>query len=202
MSKNGFHIKARALRASNAAFRLPAVPGIDQHVKDMQDIAKTATVEHARVVDWKTGKTLWQSAGSDITVDLGKCQYLEGNLIIHTHPAPAELSEGDIVCTTVSQARANMAVCGDGTVSWAGPFDKRHCPGPFFVELVADRVRREYGWGGWHIATCEEARQYTREIARDNYFIARRFVAIGWVDEYYAHYSDKLIEKMADVEVE
>ena len=184
-----------ALEASNKAFVLPSVPHIAEHIAAMRAKAQTSKFECARVVDWRTGCTLWESSGeceSSISMD-GAMHCTRGNLMIHTHPISAELSLPDLVCCASMQARANLAVCGDETLSWSTGLNARAAHMSVFQwHWMQDCARMEYGFQPDKLNL-----QHPRECAVDNYWLAHGVVGAGLVNEYRTFYSPALINLIA-----
>lgn len=186
-------ITAESLRESNKAFRLPHVPHIADRIEEMRKLADTG-IEHAMVVDWHSGAVLWRTSGSDHDVNIEpawKAGLSQHNLIIHTHPGPAECSIDDAACTTACEARANIAVCADGTTSIVGGIDIPAFLYKAAIECLATAARSAYA-----IDTDKCRANDPIEIARDNYAIAQFARDNAWVSHWSTHYSDALIAAM------
>lgn len=188
-------ITAEALKASNAEFTLPPVPHIEDRITEMRELAKTAKVEHAMVVGWHSGEVLWRNAGDSGSVDIAPANeagLTHGNLIIHTHPGPAELSIDDAACVNSCAAMGNMAVCADGTVSWCGPLRIRN---PWFYQLMLPDLAKQARLLR-HISGEKCNAEDPIEIARDNRTIVDAAREAGWITHWQTHYSDALIAAM------
>lgn len=186
-------ITAQSLRESNAAFRLPAIPHLADRIEEMRQLADTG-VEHAMVVDWHSGAVLWRGTGDAGSVDLTPASKLgvsHGNLIIHTHPGPAECSIDDAACVNSTQAKANIAVCADGTTSIVGPLNVTGRQYATHLPLLAREARTAY-----RINTAKCNAEDAIEIARDNYAIAHMAKQVGWARIWLTRYSDALIAAM------
>lgn len=193
------HITAEALRESNKAFRLPRVPHIADRIEEMRKLADTG-IEHAMVVDWHSGAVLWRGTGDAGSVDITPAFQLgvsQGNCIIHTHPGPAECSIDDAVCCNSTRARANIAVCADGTTSVCGPL---HVPEFLYrvsIGQLAHEARTAYRINDERMQENDPI-----EIARDNYAIAAAARQCGWARHWSTHYSDALIAAMPQTDGE
>ncbi|HJQ13062.1 MAG TPA: hypothetical protein VJ840_18665 [Gemmatimonadaceae bacterium] len=186
-----------ALRASNAAFRLPSVPHIEDHIAAMREKAATLPHEAGRIVDWRTGNTLWESSASDAdagSVDMsGAGSFTIGNLMIHTHPIAAELSVPDFCCCTSTCARANLAVSPDGTLSWSEGI--RNDTTWDSIYQTTGMVRHWYGYRGFDFD--EKRRPDSRLAALDNYWLAAGLYDSGvMLGEQHNFYSDAVIALM------
>lgn len=187
------HITAEALRESNEAFRLPPVPHIADRIEEMRKLADTG-VEHAMVVDWHSGAVLWRGTGDAGSVDITPAFKLgasQGNCIIHTHPGPAECSIDDAACCNSTRARANIAVCADGTTSVCGPL---HVPQVLYSLMIGSLAREARA--AFRIDDARCCANDPVEIARDNYAIAYAAREAGWAQHWSTHYSDALIAAM------
>lgn len=190
-------ITAESLRESNKAFRLPHVPHIADRIEEMRKLADTG-IEHAMVVDWHSGAVLWRTSGSDHDVNIEpawKAGLSQHNLIIHTHPGPAECSIDDAACTTACEARANIAVCADGTTSVVGGVQIPAMLYRLSIETLAATAREAYAIDSHKCIDGDPI-----EIARDNFAIAHFARANRWVTHWSTHYSDALIAAMPQTE--
>lgn len=189
-------IPMKTLEASNKAFVLPDIPHIGERVAEARALAAAhPEAEQAMVIDAKTGAVLWRSQGDAENVDIQGAYdkgLTAGNLIIHTHPKPAELSLPDVICATACDALGNMAVCADGTVSWTTGANKHQC-GPETMRRAADLARHLAG-----AQQIEDIQGDATAIARDNYWIARTECHFGFVRGYWAHYSESLMSALSD----
>lgn len=191
-------LSRESLARTNAAFKLPTVPGIERHIAEMRAIAAQSPVECARVVDWHTGATLWESsphAANAKQVDVGDAVrrgFTRGNLIIHTHPLPAELSLDDFACCVSAGAAGNMAVCAnDETVSWCGPLQ------PWVtnwgqLDAAAWVARLNSG-----IDLDKVDLDHPDLIAVDNATIAQQLVSSHIAGAYFVRYSPHVVDELA-----
>lgn len=182
------------LEAMNAAFKLPDIPHIAERIAEARKLAQEhPDAEQGFIVDAKTGDVVWRGTDGDReTVDIGDAYrkgLAQGNLIVHTHPMPAELSEPDLICAAACESLGNMAVCADGTVSWSTGANKHQCS-PQMMDRAALLARHLSGW--------TEDNNSSVQIARDNYWIAYALRRVGFVPGYWTHYSDSLIDTMSD----
>lgn len=165
-------ISRETLMAANAAFKLPSIPHISERIAEMRKIAQTSKVEHAIIVSRKTGDVLWASPeGTSCAVDVTdawKAGLTEGNLIIHTHPIPAELSIPDLMCGANCGACGNMAVSPDGTVSWCTDPADSLCIPPWIFDDMAHEARKEHNVPR---IPRESDPDFARKAACDNYWI-------------------------------
>lgn len=159
------------LMAANAAFKLPAIPHITDRIHEMREIAQTSKVERAIIVSRNTGDVLWRSPeGQAMCVDVTdayKAGLTQGNLIIHTHPIPAELSLPDAICAASAGAYGNMAVSPDGTVSWCSSAATVPGTSPALFYTIADDARDDH-----HVPSFDENDpDFNHICACDNYWI-------------------------------
>lgn len=183
------------LTAMNSAFVLPDIPHISERVREARELAaQHPEAEQAFIVDRRTGAVIWRGTdNASDSVDIKSAAdmgLVVGNLIVHTHPIPAELSEPDVECATICMAYGNMAVSPDGTVSWTTGAD-RHRSSPRLFEQLSTRARLYSGYE-------EEDNDPSNKTAcaRDNYWIARAIRP--FLNGYWVHYSPSLIDSLSD----
>jgi hypothetical protein len=103
--------------ANTTAFILPSIPNIADTLAQFQQDAAKVDVELLIAIDPSTGKIMKSNKGD--THNVGVPKGCEGLFLMHSHATlNSPISVADIEVIPIHQVVGNMAVCGDGGVSW------------------------------------------------------------------------------------
>lgn len=106
-------------------FTLPNYKGIEEAMQDVTDLTASTGCEFMIGLR-KDGTRAWECTSLDercvAIPEQFKCADNAGIMVVHSHPHPTQLSQGDLMFTWANRVDGNLAVCPDGTVSWSsGP---------------------------------------------------------------------------------